>query len=64
MDAPQECKPILDCPGVCPAPVAISDGKLVKMPTLKIDRSGILTAGCSNTADFAEQFHVAFSESQ
>jgi len=31
------------------------------MPTLKIDRTGILTAGCSNTADFSEQFHVAFS---
>eukprot|EP00756_Hemistasia_phaeocysticola_P002630 Hpha_TRINITY_DN1178_c0_g1::TRINITY_DN1178_c0_g1_i1::g.113135::m.113135 len=34
-----------------------------KMPTLKIDtRPGhVLTAGCSNTADFAHQLHVAFS---
>jgi hypothetical protein len=33
------------------------------MPTLKIDRSsgGVATAGCSNTADFSAQFHVAFS---
>jgi len=33
----------------------------VEMPVLSIDRSSILTAGCSNTADFAHQFHVAFS---
>jgi len=32
-----------------------------RMPTLKIDRRSIITAGCSNTADFAEQFHIAFS---
>ena len=31
------------------------------MPTLNIDRNSVLTAGCSNTADFATQFHVAFS---
>lgn len=33
----------------------------IAMPTLNIDRSGILTVGCSNDADFAHQFHVAFS---
>ena len=56
---PRECRPILACPGVCPkAPVG---GAIVEMPTLQIDRTGILTAGCSNTADFSEQFHVAFS---
>jgi len=33
----------------------------VEMPVLSIDRSSILTAGCSNTADFAHQFHIAFS---
>ena len=31
------------------------------MPTLKIDRDTVLTAGISNTADFAHQIHVAFS---
>lgn len=58
--APQMCAAILECPGVCPAP-APGAYKIIKMPTLKINRTGILTAGCSNTADFSEQFHVAFS---
>lgn len=31
------------------------------MPTLKINRDTVLTAGLSNTADFAHQIHVAFS---
>lgn len=31
------------------------------LPTLNIDRSSVLTAGCSNTADFAHQLHVAYS---
>jgi len=31
------------------------------MPTLKINRDTVLTAGISNTADFAHQLHVAFS---
>lgn len=33
----------------------------MEMPTLNIDPSGILTVGCSNDADFAHQFQVAFS---
>eukprot|EP00656_Telonema_subtile_P028702 TRINITY_DN3129_c0_g2_i1.p1 TRINITY_DN3129_c0_g2~~TRINITY_DN3129_c0_g2_i1.p1 ORF type:complete len:762 (+),score=135.77 TRINITY_DN3129_c0_g2_i1:98-2383(+) len=33
----------------------------VNMPTLNIDRSSVMTAGCSNTADFSHQFHVAFA---
>ena len=41
--APQACTAILDCPGVCPAPAPDSH-KIVRMPTLKIDRTGILTA--------------------
>eukprot|EP00933_Yihiella_yeosuensis_P006300 TRINITY_DN11099_c0_g1_i2.p1 TRINITY_DN11099_c0_g1~~TRINITY_DN11099_c0_g1_i2.p1 ORF type:complete len:755 (-),score=103.78 TRINITY_DN11099_c0_g1_i2:308-2572(-) len=32
-----------------------------QLPPLKIDRSSVITAGCSNDADFASQFHVAFS---
>ena len=61
-DAPPECEPTLSCPGVCPEPaVGSHQWPIIKMPTLNIDRSGILTAGCSNTADFSEQFHVAFS---
>jgi hypothetical protein len=59
MSAPKECEPSLSCPGVCPAPVV--GGVFTKMPTLQINTSGIMTAGCSNTADFSEQFHVAFS---
>eukprot|EP01084_Bolivina_argentea_P019163 35639_1 len=35
--------------------------KLPTLPTLNIDRKYIMTAGCSNTADFGHQFHVAFS---
>jgi len=37
--------------------------KVIEMPTLRIDRGpgGVATAGCSNTADFSVQFHVAFS---
>ena len=31
------------------------------LPRLNINRKYIITAGCSNTADFAHQFHVAFS---
>eukprot|EP00756_Hemistasia_phaeocysticola_P050735 Hpha_TRINITY_DN25924_c0_g1::TRINITY_DN25924_c0_g1_i1::g.185476::m.185476 len=31
------------------------------LPKLDIDPSRVLTAGCSNTADFAHQLHVAFS---
>jgi len=31
------------------------------MPTLHIDRASVMAAGCSNTADFSHQFHVAFS---
>lgn len=34
---------------------------LVEMPTLNIERSGVMTSGCSNDADFAHQFHVGFS---
>ena len=63
MAAAKSCEPMLNCPGVCPAAPTPQPGssEIVKMPTLKIDRTGILTAGCSNTADFSEQFHVAFS---
>ena len=56
MAAPSECQQILQCPGVCPAPMI---GAIVPLPALKI--TGALAAGCSNTADFSEQFHVAFS---
>ena len=31
------------------------------MPILDIDKGKIMVAGCSNTADFSHQFHVAFS---
>ena len=34
---------------------------LRSLPTLLIDRDAILTAGCSNCADFAHQFHVCRS---
>ena len=36
-------------------------GPVSGLPALGIDRGGVMTAGCSNTADFAHQFHVAFS---
>ena len=32
-----------------------------RLPTLMIDNSSVMIAGCSNTADFSHQFHVAFS---
>jgi hypothetical protein len=60
MSAPKDCEPSLSCPGVCLAPVVEKD-MISKMPTLQINTTGIMTAGCSNTADFSEQFHVAFS---
>jgi len=53
--------------------VQVGDGYFIKassctpsspiqtLPTLKIDKSSVMTAGCSNTADFSSQFHVAFS---
>lgn len=34
---------------------------IVPLPPLGIDKTSVLTAGCSNTADFSHQFHVAFS---
>ncbi|GAB5354120.1 hypothetical protein AAMO2058_000092300 [Amorphochlora amoebiformis] len=33
----------------------------IQVPRLRIDPKGVLTTGCSNGADFAAQFHVAFS---
>lgn len=33
----------------------------VPLPSLGIDKTSVMTAGCSNTADFSHQFHVAFS---
>ena len=36
-------------------------GAILKLPFLKIDNTSVMTAGCSNTADFSHQFHVAFS---
>jgi hypothetical protein len=57
MAAPPACAAILACPGVC-HPVTSMPG--FPLPALKIT-GGVLTAGCSNTGDFAEQFHVAFS---
>jgi hypothetical protein len=43
--------------------LAPNSASISRMPTLNIERSSgsIITAGCSNTADFATQFHVAFS---
>jgi len=32
-----------------------------RLPTLLIDNTSVMIAGCSNTADFSHQFHVAFS---
>ena len=37
--------------GACPDP-SVDLGGIVMMPTLRINRTGIMTAGCSNTADF------------
>ena len=34
---------------------------MITLPALNIPREGVLTAGCSHAADFAHQFHVAFS---
>ena len=36
-------------------------GAAIPLPSLKIDKASVMTAGCSNTADFSHQFHVAFS---
>ena len=33
----------------------VASTESVRMPTLNIDRANILTAGCSNTADFSTQ---------
>jgi len=41
------------------APRQVAPSDIVAMPTLKIDSA--MSAGCSNTADFSHQFHVAFS---
>lgn len=34
---------------------------IISLPRLNIARQGVLTAGCSHAADFAHQFHIAFS---
>ena len=44
--------------GKVPTPASAN---IVRMPRLNIDKSHVITAGCSNTADFSTQFHVAFS---
>lgn len=43
-----------------PSTTGQAPGPVVTMPTLNIDRASVMTAGCSNDADFAHQFHVAF----
>eukprot|EP00468_Gymnochlora_sp_CCMP2014_P003858 CAMPEP_0167759998 /NCGR_PEP_ID=MMETSP0110_2-20121227/11339_1 /TAXON_ID=629695 /ORGANISM="Gymnochlora sp., Strain CCMP2014" /LENGTH=505 /DNA_ID=CAMNT_0007646455 /DNA_START=98 /DNA_END=1615 /DNA_ORIENTATION=+ len=41
---------------------AIPGNDLIDVPQLKIRRDGVITTGCSNGADFAEQFHIAYSD--
>ena len=43
------------------APDGVAPTSRMRLPTLRIDNASVATAGCSNTADFSHQFHVAFS---
>lgn len=55
---PLESLEILADASPAPSEISTIPGRL---PTLMIDNSSVMIAGCSNTADFSHQFHVAFS---